>query len=228
MEKQVYRRSIILRILVWFFNIFCTYFLFLSIIQNDFGFIPILIIGMIFLSVLTIRTFVKYIFIDDKIIFKYPFFKQRIYYIDDIIGLDFERNQAENWFIIYFENKKIKIENSGRKLRDKIKSFYDTNKNRIIEKNIEKINTTGFVVKISNNRLVFYNNRIEIAGKKNAVYYYDKDISSAHFFEIEGDTKTLSIKASDNYVMHISSHKCKGGLGLYDFLLDRIKIPNVA
>jgi activator of 2-hydroxyglutaryl-CoA dehydratase len=183
---------------------------------------------MIFSFFSTIVIFVKYIFTEEEIIIKYPLLKEQTYFIENIIGLDFERIGSENLFIIYFENKKLKMEFSDKRFKEKINKFYEANKSRIIEKNIETIKTNGFIVFLSKSKYVFYNNRVEISGKKRGRYYYDKDIKSIIFFEIVGQFKRLDIVTNDNHKIRLLNNKCKSGMGLFEFLIDNIKYPNVA
>ena len=228
MERKTYMRSLFSRVIIWFFNIFCIYNFGLGVITKDIQYIFISIIIMMFLFFLTIVIFVKYIFTEKEIIIKYPLLKEQIYFIENIIGLDFERIGAENWFIIYFKNKKIKMEFAGKKFREKVNKFYEDNKNKIKEKNIEIIKMEGFVVFLSKNKYVFYNNRIEISGKKIGKYYYDKDIISIKYFEIVGQFKRLDIITNDNHKIKLLNNKCKSGIGLFEFLMENVKCHNVA
>ena len=119
------------------------------------------------------------------------------------------------------------MEFAGKKFREKVNKFYEDNKNKIKEKNIEIIKTEGFVVFLSKNKYVFYNNRIEISGKKIGKYYYDKDIKSIKFSEIIGQFKMLDIVTNDNHKIRLLN-KCRSGMGLFEFLMDNVKCHNIA
>jgi hypothetical protein len=140
------------------------------IVTKDLSLIFMPILGIPFLFFCTIIVYVKYIFTDDLIIIKYPFMAGKKYFIKDIIGFDSNRVKSESWFIIYFDNKKIKMEVSGKRFKEKVKNFSEKYYNIICEKNIERIKSSGFEVILSKTKLVFFDNRMEIFGKKDGVY----------------------------------------------------------
>jgi hypothetical protein len=227
MERNVYKRPLFLKIIIWFFYVFCIYGLILDIITREFKFVFMPIIGIVFLSVLMIIVYVKYIFSNDKIIIKYPFLHEKEYIINNIVGYESQRIQAENRFIIYFNNKqKVKMEISRKKLEELIKTFSEKYYKIIVDKNIETIKTNGFEVNIGRNKLVFFSNRIEVVGKINKIYYYDKDIENIKYFEIINQSKRLDIITKDKYLIKLLSDKCMGGLGLFEYLNDMIKCHN--
>ena len=228
MEKQVFKRSLFLRIIVCFFIVFGIFGIILTFIAKEYKLIYIPIIFLLIFFCLAVVSFVKYVFTKDEIIFKYPLFKEKKYKINDIIGLEFVRINAENWFIIYFENSKIKIEYSGKIFKEKIIEFYEDNKNKIIVKNIDKINNNGFAVTLSKNKLIFFNNRIEIIGKNNKTYYFDRDIKSIKSFEIVRISKIINIVTNDNFKIKLISDKCKGGMGLFEYLMKNVNQTNCA
>jgi biotin operon repressor len=185
------------------------------------------IIGILFLSFLIIVLYVKYIISNDKIIIKYPFLHGKEYLLNNIVGYESQRIQAENQFIIYFNNKqKIKMEVSGKKLEELIKIFSEKYYKIIVDKNIETIKTNGFEVNIRRNKLVFFSNRVEVIGKINKIYYYDKDIENFTYFEIINQFKRLDILTKDKYLIKLLSDKCMGGLGLFEYLNDIVKCHN--
>jgi hypothetical protein len=171
---------------------------------------------------------VKYIFTDDKIIIKYPFKKENIYPIEEIIGLELYGKKTENWFIVYFADKKIKLDTDVRKFREKAKIFYEKYYKTICERNIETIKTKGFEVIIAKKRLIFFNNRIEITGKIEKMYFYNKDIVNIQYYEMVEQFKRIDIQTKDKYKIKLLSYKCKGGNGLFEYLRTIIKCSNVA
>jgi hypothetical protein len=52
MERNIYKRPLFLKIIIWFFYVFCIYGLILDIITRDFKFVFMSIIGILFLSFL--------------------------------------------------------------------------------------------------------------------------------------------------------------------------------
>ena len=227
MERDIYKRPLSLKIIIWFFYIFCIYGIMLGIITKDFNFVFMPIIGIMVLSVFMIVVYVKYIFSDDKIIIKYPLLREREYLINNIVGYESQRIQSEYRFIIYFNNKqKIKMEVSRKKLEELIKIFSEKYYKTIVDKNIETIKTNGFEVNIRKNKLLFFSNRVEVIGKINKIYYYDKDIENIKYLEIINHIKRLDILTKDKYLIKLFSDKCMGGLGLFEYLNGMVKCHN--
>jgi hypothetical protein len=162
------------------------------------------------------------------IIIKYPFMKGKKYFIENIVGFGYNRVPAESWFIIYFDNEKIKMEVSGKKIKEKVKKFSEKYYEIIYKKNIDKIKSNGFEINLSGKKLIFFDNRMELSAGKEGVYYYDKDIKKIKYFEIIGQFKRLDIETRDNYKIKLLNNKCKGGIGLFEYLMEVIKCPNVA
>ena len=228
MEEEIYKRSLALKCIIWFFNCFGLYSLILFVKTESFYTLVVIIPCLLFLSFYTIRIYVKYIFRDNEIIVKYPFKNEKVYLIEDIIGFEFYRQKTENWFIVYFKDKKIKLNIDVKKFREKSKIFYKKHYEIICQKNIEKIKTKGFEIIISKNKLVFFDNRVEINGKTERVYFYDKDIQKMQYSEIFEQFKRIDIVTKDNYRINLLSYKCKSGIGLFEYLSTVIKCPNFA
>jgi hypothetical protein len=229
MEKNTYKRSLFLKIAVWIFYIFCIYGLILDIINNDFYLVFIPIIGIVSLSVYMIIIYVKYIFLNDKIVIKYPFLKEKEYLIENVIGFESQKIiLEENWFIIYLNNKKkIKIDVFGKKFKEWLKIFSEKYYKIIKDRNIKTIKTDGFEVNIKKTKYIFFNNRVEVIGKIKKMYYYDKDFESIGYIEIINRYKRMDLLTKDKYVIKLISYECMGGLGLFEYLKDMVKYHNV-
>jgi hypothetical protein len=192
------------------------------------------ILFILFLTIfvfLTISAFIEYQFNYYYISVKYPFGIIKKYDMDDVIGYKFETNNESGGliFCIYVENKTLYITLSGSKSENIALEFFNNNYEKIKNKNIEKIINGVMEINLNKRKkYIFYKEKFEqIINKKVNVYYYDKDISRIEIkrFKLKKlfgkntfETKTLVMQTYDDKKIKLSDHKCKGGIGLFEYL----------
>ncbi|MCL2293652.1 MAG: hypothetical protein FWC36_02135 [Spirochaetes bacterium] len=181
------------------------------------------ILFLTFFSILWLVCFyiflVKYNFSKYFIRCKYPFLPEREYKINEIIGWNIPSRTA---FIIYFESKKLKIDMSSKKSGYIINSFINENYDIIKERNIEKIKTEGYSVKVNkNSSIVFHENDFTLNNykKQNTIYLYS-DIQSLDWnYNINFFVAVIHMK-NGNKIKFNTNHS-RGGIGLFEFINEK-------
>jgi hypothetical protein len=168
----------------------------------------------------------KFIFMNEKIITKYPFFAEKIFYTKDIIGWKFEKWQYGCGLRIFFDKKYLDVELSSKNSKTIITKFINDNYDSIKERNISKIITKGFCVKKSS--IVFLEKNIELINykKQNKLYLYT-EIDSI-IYESSDFLVTIKIEMKDGNLIKFSNYDCKGGIGLFEYLDKNNNNPHVA
>jgi hypothetical protein len=169
--------------------------------------------------VLFFMYFLKYTFLDDLIICKYPFFPEKKYKVKDIIGYRFSKTQYEFCLKLYFDKKELDIEISSKKSQNIINDFIQKNYEIIKGHNIGIIKTNGYYVKLKRNTsIIFMENNFELINykKRNVKYLYSEIISV--IFESFGYDVEVKITLDDGTIIKIVNYQCQGGVGLFEYL----------
>jgi hypothetical protein len=174
------------------------------------------IIGFLFFLFLTIITFVKYIFNEEKIIISIPLFKENVCFIDDIIGYTLLRSSGNDVFTIYTKNKSASIRVEGKKIRQEVYNFINNTYEKIKSKNMEELKNDGTIVKINKNRILhFFIDYLEII--KNGIeekHFYKNLIVKCLELNI------IKLVSKENVKINFTIYQCKGNIGLFDYLLN--------
>jgi hypothetical protein len=196
----------------------------------------VLVFGLFifFWAFLTIHSFTTYQFKFYDILVKYPFGIIKKYDIEDIIGYTFDwgGESAGLFFKIYFENKTLYITLSGCKSENIALDFFNDNYKKIEDKNIEKIMNDVMEIKINKrNALRFSKEKFElIKNTRINVYYYAKNINKIELKKNRigkgFEKRTLIIQTYDGEKLKLNDDKCKGGIGLFEYLVENIKCGN--
>jgi hypothetical protein len=207
-----------------------------SFLNEGLNFRGDIVLGLfiVFLMFLTIGSFTTYQFKFYYILVKYPFGIIKKYDIEDVIGYIFDTRGDSTGlrFIIYLGCKTLYITLSGDKSINTALEFFNENYERIKNKNIEKIINDAIEININKrNKLRFFKERFElIKGTKINIYYYNKDISKIELSKFVSkkllEEKTLIIRTYDGKKLKLSDGKCKGGIGLFEYLIENIKCGN--
>ncbi|GHU86785.1 hypothetical protein FACS189476_00730 [Spirochaetia bacterium] len=190
-----------------------------TLIDNEDKYIVITGSIILFLVVLcSIEVFsVKYIFKDDRIIVKFPFFKEKTCYLKNVIGFAVRTIKQSSSIIIYSENSEIIIARNGKKLKQEIKEFENNNYMKVKNRNLKELEENGIKYAEKKNKIImFYKDKIEIYKNDTKIkcYDYSKDIINISF-----DSEILALYTSDNQKIGINIYKCKGRIGLFDYIL---------
>jgi len=204
------------------FGIFCLFSFSEYIIY--FSLLIIIFIPIFYLS------FVKYIFENDKIKVKYPFFYLREYNIHNIIGYTFIYGGGEADFILFFDNGiKCEIKLRGKKMYKYIEEFINTINENMQNRNINDLKNKNIEFKIGRNKKILFN--IEylkyfIRDNENK-YYYDNDIKYI-VFQNYNRTIFSTIYLNNGKTIKFNDYVIKGQKGILKYLEERCgKSPNV-
>jgi hypothetical protein len=177
-----------------------------------------LFFDVLFLSILY-TYFIKYTFLKDVIIRKYPFFPEKKYKINEIIGWQFTIVSGDNLFLLFFDKKYLSIELSSKESIQIINKFVNDNYDIVKNRNIEKIKINGYQVVLNKkSSIIFYEYNFELINykKMNRKYLYSDILS----IDIKGDILFGSVKIimKDNKKIKFMNYYCKGGIGLFEYL----------
>ena len=181
-------------------------------------------------SIISYFTFVKYIFLNNKIIIKYPLLYTKEILIENIIGYVFLFSGLEIELILFMNNnEKIKIKVEGRKMKKYINDFINKISYEIENKNISELIKNGIEFKYGRNRKLFFSNEyVEIAENniKNK-YYYKEDFQDIFFNYFNGNI-IMRLKLKNKKILSFNNYMLKGMIGIFKYLEEQIKIsPNV-
>ena len=190
---------------------------------------------IVILTILTISSFTVYQFGYFNISVKYLFGIIRKYDIYGIIGYAFFYSTGESSelsFRIYFENKTLYIMLPSNKSKNIALEFFEDNYERIKNENIEKIANNNMEIKINKRKkYIFCKEYFEqIKNTKRNIYYYSKDISKVEIrkfiYKKLFEKRTLIIQTYSGEKIKLDDHKCKGGIGLFEYLEENVKCGN--
>jgi len=224
-EKSIFSKCF------YFFSLFLfIYFSYMGIKLKDNIIITIIFFIFVIINILFLyRCFIKYTFTKDEIILNYPFIPKKIYRIDELIGWNYIQSRYGNTFNLFFDKKSIGLEITTKKSFEIINQFIYENYNNVKNKNIKKIKTKGYIIKINKNcSIIFYESYFELINykKQNKIYSYSDIIS----LNIENNILlgSVNIIMKDKMKITFLNYYCKGGIGLFEYLNENKNNPNVA
>jgi len=175
-------------------------------------------------------SFVKYIFENNKIKIKYPFFYLREYNIDNVTGFTFIYGGSEADFILFFNNSiKCEIKMRGKIMYKYIEYFINTINEDIQNKNINDLKNKDIEFKIGRNKKILFNiDYIKYSIKNNEyIYYYNNDIKKVLFQNYKG-TIFSTIHLNNGKTIKFNDYVIKGQRGILRYLEEQcVKSPNV-
>ena len=226
-QKHYFGKSKFFKIFYFFTTLLGILFLYFSIKSSQAAYIMMIFFIFATGSLVIFYTYlIRYNFQKEIVSYKYPFFSEKSYKINEIIGWKFTYLKNANTFDVFFENKMLSIDISSKKSREVINNFINDNYDIIKNHNIEKIKTEGYTVKINKkSSIIFYENDLMLVNYKNKNYPYS-DIVGINIDA--GWIGTVNIFMKDGNKIKFNSFHCKGGIGLFEYLNNINTNPNVA
>jgi len=216
MEKKIIYLPIGYRILSIFLFMFFLYGTIFFIIENEYIGALLFFLGLLGFTFLLIMIFVHYIFTNDKICIKIPFFKKSECKINDIIGYNLFAMNSQTVFFIYTKEKYFIIQYTGKKIKNEIKVFIKNNYEKIKNKNIEELNNSGIEVKISKNKYIkCFTEYLEIFNKETKERYNYEELIPKHL-----NIYNINLITKEKKKIYFNLHQCKGKIGFFEYLIN--------
>jgi len=193
---------------------------------SNFGSIIAVFLFCALFFVLTFYIFTEYLIFDNKIIIKHPLIKEREFNLEHLIGFSY-RESAEPFgeFVIYFINNKISITVNNSKSNNIVNNFIKKYYEKVKNSNINKIINNNIEIDYKKNKIIiFYKDKMEIYNGNlvNKILYYSNNFEKCYLRRnaLEND---LILITSENKKIILRNTKCKGGIGIYNYLMENIK-----
>jgi hypothetical protein len=190
----------------------------------------IFLFNIVLFSILFYFSSVKYIFNDNKIIIKYPYFYSKEYNINNIIGYAYTVSSGEIELTLFMNNdNKVKIKTVGKMIKEYINNFINNMNGKIQNNNIDELKNKGIEYNFSKNRkLLFTVDYIEILEKNiQERYYYKNDMKNILLYNYNGGIY-IKIFLNNKKTLNFNDYGLKGKIGLIKYLEEQIKTrPNV-
>lgn len=185
------------------------------IIKHEYFITALFLFGFLFFFFFIILTFVHYMFSEEKISVKIPFFKTKECNLNEIIGFNLFAMNSNTVFFVYTAEKHLAIRYDGKKIKNEIKNFIEKYYEIIKEKNISELRKNGVIVKISKNKYYcFFENHLKINNKGNEEIIYYKNLVANYL-----GLNNIYLSTSDKRKIEFNLHQCRGNIGLFEHLL---------